>query len=302
MARPLHTAQLKPQMPAGRGAAAVLTVQIADIRAHVPTALVGDVEGIHDLRVAVKRLRESMRLFRKLLPGRRRRLMMPAVELLNDTLGAVRERDVMMLDARELAAEVDDDGGLCEAAITQWRLERSAAFEQLLKGWARLTSDDFLPALEELARRTARRKRRLNRLPLERFVLNAVTRALERVHDRLDPALHSTDAAPMHRLRIAVKRLRYSMEPFRRTFPGLKGPTRLAGSAQEALGLTHDIDVLQQALVAHIGEIEPAHREAAESLLARLWQHREQRAARARQIITQLADPEFRRVVLDAID
>ncbi len=289
-------------MRAGRAAAAVLAAQVADLRVHVPAALVGDVEGIHDLRVAVKRLRESMRLFRKLLPGRRRRLVMPAVELLNDTLGAVRERDVMMLDARELAAEVDDDGGLCEAAVTQWRLERAAAFEQLLKVWARLTSDDFFPALEELTRRTAGRKRRLNRLPLERFALDAVTRALERVHERLSPALHSTDPAPMHRLRIAVKRLRYSMEPFRRIFPGLKGPTRLAGGAQEALGLTHDLDVLHQGLAAHIEEIEPTRREAAESLLIRLHQRRDRRAARAREIITQLADPGFRRAVLDAID
>ena len=90
MAKPIHVAKFKAGTSAGKAASRVLTAATDDVREHVATALVGDVHGIHDMRVSVKRLREAMRLFRRLLPTKRRARVMPQVELLNDCLGAVR--------------------------------------------------------------------------------------------------------------------------------------------------------------------------------------------------------------------
>jgi CHAD domain-containing protein len=289
-------------MAAGRAAAAILRAQIANVREHAPAAVVGEVEGIHDLRVSVKRLRESMRLFRRLLPTRRREAMMPVVELLNDTLGQVRERDVLILDAQELASAVGDDGGLTAAAIAQWQSERQAAFEHLLRVWSRMCSEGLFDALDETRRRTAKRGRSANRASVGRFAYRAATRALERVHERLGPALAGDDPAPLHRLRIGVKRLRYSLEPFVELLPALKEPTRLATDAQELLGLTHDHDVLRAALAAHLEELAPEQRPAAEAALALLAERREERAGQARAAIERLADPAFDRSVLDALD
>ena len=302
MAKPVYEAKLKPRMRAGKAASRVLTAKIANVREHAPNALLGDVEGIHDMRVSVKRLREAMRLFRRLLPQKRRDAMMPVVELLNDTLGAVRERDVMILDAEKLAEEAGDDGGLCSLAVAQWRTERAVAFEHLVKVWAQMCSEGLFPALEEIASRTAKRGRKSNKAPLERFVYRAVTRALERVHERLGPALESADPAPMHRLRIGVKRLRYSMEPFRDVLPALVEPCKTAADAQELLGLTHDLDVLRDALAGHLDEVAPDRREVAERLLGGLDVRREESAQRAHEVAEQFADPEFDRAILDAID
>ncbi len=302
MAKPVHEANLKLGMGAGKAASRVLAAKIANVREHAPRAMLGDVERIHDMRVSVKRLRETMRLFRRLLPQKRREAMMPVVEMLNDTLGAVRERDVMILDAEKLAEEAGDDGGLCALAVTQWRAERAVAFEHLVKVWAQMCSRGLFAALDEIATRTARRGRKSNKAPLERFVYRAVTRALERVHERLGPALESADPTPMHRLRIGVKRLRYSMEPFRDVLPALVAPCKTAADAQELLGLTHDLDVLRDAVAAHLDEVESDRREAAEGLLAVLDTRREESAQRAREVAEQFADPEFDRAILDAID
>ncbi len=302
MAKPVNIARLELGMRAGRAAGRVLGASIANVREHAPAAVLGDVDGIHDMRVAVKRLRETMRLFRRLLPTRRRQGMMPVVELLNDTLGAVRESDVMMLDAQQLAAEVADDGGLCEIAVARRQAKREAAFERLLKVWAQLCSAGLFAALDDIAERTARRRRQANRLEVERFAYEAITRALDRVHERLGPARTSEDPALLHRLRIAVKRLRYSIEPFRRILPQLREPCKAVANAQELLGLIHDFDVLRDALAAHLEEIEPERRDAANAVLELLEQRRDERYRQARDVVESLADPDFDLRILDAID
>ncbi|MGM0494962.1 MAG: CHAD domain-containing protein, partial [Armatimonadota bacterium] len=257
---------------------------------------------IHDMRVSVKRLRESMRLFRKLLPTKRRQRIFPEVELLNDTLGEVRERDVLALDAEEFAHELVDDGGLLSAATGAWKLERDEAFAHLLKVWSRMTGEGFFDALEEVARRTGKRGRKANRLPVDRFAYDAIRRGMERVDTRLHPALEGDDPALLHRLRIGIKRLRYAMEPFRGFLPGLAEPYKIVSDAQELLGLTHDLDVLRERLAHHLDAVAPDRRGAAEASLGLLDRRRGERYTQSRQVITVFAEPDFTRSLLDAID
>lgn len=302
MAKPVREAKLRAGMRAGKAAGRILEAKIGDVREHAPAALVGEVEGIHDMRVSVKRLRETTRLFRRLLPTKRRQQVMPLVELLNDCLGEVREPDVLCLDAEELRGEIEDDGGLLDASIAAWQAEREEAFARLLKLWARLNSEGLFDALDEIARRTRRRRRKTNRLDLEHFACDAIRRAMRRVEDRLEPALETEEPAPLHRLRIAVKRLRYSMEPFRPILPSLKGPCRVVSEAQELLGLTHDLDVLRDRLAEHVAEVEDHRRDAAETLLRVLDERRGERYVQSREVIRVFGDPDFTRSVLDAID
>ncbi|MBD3293198.1 MAG: CHAD domain-containing protein [Armatimonadia bacterium] len=302
MAKPVHRAKVKATTRAGKAASRILDAKIENVREHVPAAMVGDVDGIHDMRVAVKRLRESMRLFRKLLPTKRRQRIYPQVELLNDTLGEVRERDVLCLDAEELGHDIEDDGGLLEASISAWQSERDEAFTHLLKVWSRMTGEGFFDALEEVARRTKKRGRRTNRLDVERFAYEAIRRAMDRVDERLGPALESEDPALLHRLRIGIKRLKYSMEPFRDFLPLMKEPYKVVSDAQELLGLTHDLDVLRDRLAAHIEAVDDDRLTAAEGVLALLDRRRGERYAQSRQVITVFAEPQFTRSMLDAID
>lgn len=302
MAKSRKTAKLKPGMTAGQAAAEILRAQIADLCEHAGAAVAGDVEGVHDLRVSVKRLRETLRLFRRLLPTKRRETMLPAVDLLNDTLGQVRERDVLIMDAEELAGAVGDDGGLTAVAIERRQAERDLAFEHLLRVWSRMCSEGLFEALDEIRRRTAKRGRSANQIDVERFAYRTARSALQRVHERLEPALARDDPATLHRLRIGVKRLRYTLEPFVGLLPRLAEPTRIAAEAQELLGQTHDRDVLYAALSAHLEELAPERRPAAEAALAALAEQRAEYARRAHATLERLADPAYDRSVLDALD
>ena len=302
MAKPIHVAKFKAGTSAGKAASRVLTAATDDVREHVATALVGDVHGIHDMRVSVKRLREAMRLFRRLLPTKRRARVMPQVELLNDCLGAVRECDVLILDAEELGQEVADDGGLLAASTDAWRAERGEAFTHLLKVWSRMMSEGLFDALEEVARRTGKRGRSANRLPISRFAWESIREAKERVDDRLCQALATDDAQPLHRLRIAIKRLKYSIEPFHSLLPLLKQPFAVITEAQELLGLTHDLDVLRERIAAHLAEVEDARLDAAEGVLRLLDVRRGERYAQSREIIHVFGERDFTRALMDAID
>ena len=55
-----------------------------------------DIEGVHDMRVATRRLRAALELFRDAFPRRRLAPMLEDVKGLADALGAVRDLDVMI--------------------------------------------------------------------------------------------------------------------------------------------------------------------------------------------------------------
>ncbi len=302
MAKPIHVAKFDADTRAGKAASRVLSAAIEDVREHAPAALVGEVDAIHDMRVSVKRLREAMRLFRRLLPTKRRERVMPQVELLNDCLGAVRECDVLILDAEELGREVADDGGLLAATTCAWRAERSEAFMHLLKVWSRMVSEGFFDALEEVAKHTGKRGRSANRAPIGRFAWEAIRQTKERVDDRLCRALGTDDPRPLHRLRIAIKRLKYSMEPFRDVLPLLEQPFTVVSEAQELLGLTHDLDVLRERLAANLAGVEDARLDAAEGVLRLLDARRAERYAQSREVIRIFGEPDFTQALMDAID
>ena len=289
-------------MRAGKAAGRILDANIANLREHAPAAMIGDVTGIRDLRVAVKRLRESMNLFRRLLPAKRRQRVMPLVEMLNDSLGQVRECDVLRLDAATLAREIEDDGGLLDLADSAWRVRREEAFEDLLGLWSELTSWGLLEALDEIAKRTSKRRRRSNQLDLDRFAYDAIRRAVNRVDSKLGPALESDHPARLHDVRIALKRLKYSIEPFRPVLPALNEPRKIVAGAQEILGTAHDIDVMREQLADHFGAIPPDASPTAESVLRLLDERRGDFYARSRQAIAIFAGPEFKTVLLAAVD
>lgn len=304
MAKPILPDQLTLSMNAGAVATLFLEAKLREVEVHCPAALSGDVDGVHDMRVAIKRLREAMRLFRELLPRKRRRHVMLMVEELNDALGRVRDPDVMREHAQWLADQVPADRPALDAAIASWTDSRAEAHAELLELWDRLErSQRFRARVEEMLARLANKRSRLNRMPVDRYAYLAVTTAAERVSRRLSEALGETDPTVLHRLRISVKRLKYSCEPFLQLLPLLQEPYKVVSDTQEALGLTHDFDVLAAALQAHMSqsdaddgsELSPG---SLDVIATRRAEHHDQ----ARRLMESLADDRWRLALLDVLD
>lgn len=249
MAKPILPSNLSAGMPGGIAAARILEAKLRETQAFAEPALGGEVEGIHDLRVAVKRLREAMRLFRPLLPKRRGRELVTLVDELNDSLGAVRDRDVLAGHAQAIREQAPESEAFIAGLQDLWATERTARFDEFTALWHRLMEAERLDRrLRELTAALRGHQGPANELALDRFAYLSVRLRLQRVKSHLDEGGPQDAPAVLHRLRILVKRLKYGIEPFLTALPALEGPYGPVANVQESLGLVHDFDVLHAAM------------------------------------------------------
>jgi CHAD domain-containing protein len=253
----------------------------------------GDVEAIHDIRVASRRLGEVLAL----LPtaarpaGLRRRVRRAVREF-----GARREADVT---AAWIAKGGEGIEGV-ESILARFEADRLAARGE--RAVARLLEDG-----EEIAAGLARALARLQSLARNRPPLVAAElreNALARVRRRLAPFLESLPESPsfeeLHALRVAAKKLRYLAE----TLGGASAADlgRRARALQQASGDWHDVAVATNRL-AEV-EAEAAERgdaigaTAAASIRPRLLAKRIrlygeslERAGRLRLLVVRLGSP-----------
>lgn len=251
MPKPILPDDVSPEMRVGKLASLLIAAKVEEVARYADAAMGGDIDGVHDMRVAVKRLREGMRVFSQLLPAKHRRRTMPMVEELNDALGRVRDPDVMSEHARGLVEQAPEAADAVETVIAGWEETRAREHEALVRLWRRMVDrDDLYGRLDALVGRVAARKRDVNRLPAASYAYLAVTGRMEVLSERLQAAREDPAPEVLHRLRLGIKRLKYTMEPFLKLLADLKAPYEVVSDAQESLGLTHDFDALKDALNA----------------------------------------------------
>ncbi|HEY0098308.1 MAG TPA: CHAD domain-containing protein [Pyrinomonadaceae bacterium] len=215
-----------------------------------------DIEGVHDMRVASRRLRSAIKDFRDFL-GRRsvpkRRLKKVA-----DALGDVRDQDVAIEALEKLraeaGAEVSADVG---AGIDQLIEERAA-----LRGGARVKlafivaekplaelRENFLSRLESVGEAEGGKDGRKSRRSASRASSfrqagrRVISARIAELHDLSDSLHHPFDIEPLHELRIAAKRLRYAMELFAPCWGGtLTSYAHEVSELQSSLGELRDCD------------------------------------------------------------
>jgi triphosphatase len=254
--------RVRPDATLEQAIAASLADALAQVLANEEPARCGfDPEGVHQMRVGVRRLRSALSLFRAFLPAEAVTPIREELRWLGGELGAARDLDVFHdetlaplcrlraddphlkeLETRVAALRADAQRRVRDAvdslryAELMLRLDRfvhtRAWREQALSPEsARL----FQPAAEPARALLERRRRKLRRL----------ARGLDRAGD-----------AERHALRIQTKKLRYASEFLRSLFPG-RGARRFLArtrTLQDHLGHLNDAattrTLLAQSLVA----------------------------------------------------
>jgi inorganic triphosphatase YgiF len=220
-------------------------------------------EFIHQMRVALRRLRSALRLFAPVLPdGLAAGLALPLRALAGD-LGELRDRDVLQSELLAPVLALDATPNLRTLDVTL-----HAARQQV--------RNRVLNALQDgrQARLMIALLRVLHGLPTDKDdTLPALAhKRLGRAHTRMiDACRHAADGdiGALHALRIDIKRLRYAIE----FFAPLLGPRktkRAIGAlmqAQEDLGFLNDLSQAGPRLLAAAGD-DPA-RLAAVAQIAR---------------------------------
>jgi CHAD domain-containing protein len=114
-------------------AAKVVEARAQELAQHSAGVLdVGDIERVHDMRVATRRLRAALEVFEPCFPRKRSRATLDEVKDLADALGERRDRDVAIAALKQFAAALPapDRPGVA-SLVMQLRKEQSEANEAL---------------------------------------------------------------------------------------------------------------------------------------------------------------------------
>jgi CHAD domain-containing protein len=111
-----------------------------------------DIEGVHDMRVATRRLRAAMEIFAPVFPKKRHREALAEVKALADALGERRDPDVMIAGLRELESELtrEDRPGI-ESLVDELRAGQAEANAQLERTLAQAGEERLRERLKLLA-------------------------------------------------------------------------------------------------------------------------------------------------------
>jgi CHAD domain-containing protein len=214
-----------------------------------------EAEPIHRLRVATRRLATTLALFADQFPRKRARTWRKRLRRLRRALGKARDLDVQAAFLAEFLrqsheflgglAEVEHRPGI-ERLLASVRRRRSARQRKVVRALDRFESRGVAADLKRAAKllRSSGRWSPAGGAVLRRRARAAILQRLEDLL-ALEPALgRPSSAAEHHAMRIAAKRLRYTLEVFRPLYgPAAAAFVAAARQAQSRLGEIHDGDV-----------------------------------------------------------
>jgi CHAD domain-containing protein len=134
-------------------AALVVEARAAEVFAFRERALdTGDIEGVHDMRVATRRLRAALEIFAVCFPRKPHRAVLKEVKRLADALGARRDPDVAIESMVKIGAALgEEDRAGIATLVEALRARQQAANEALAEELERIELVDLRARLEALA-------------------------------------------------------------------------------------------------------------------------------------------------------
>jgi CHAD domain-containing protein len=214
-----------------------------------------DVEALHDFRVAIRRLRSTLRTYRSQLDVVPRKLRNGLRDLTRSTTPG---RDAEVLIASVKALEPKLERG--QRAGLPWLLARFAerrdrAYEEI--------QDDLASEFPRLERRLRKALRVAGKVPgdppVELPTLGAVAAALLSEHvdllvQEVGTLQSGDDESTAHGIRITAKHLRYLLEPLAEAHSEAQALLGRLKAIQTQLGDLHDLQVLAAELADAVGD------------------------------------------------
>jgi CHAD domain-containing protein len=129
-------------------AASAVETRAEEVFEHAGRALdTTDIEGVHDMRVATRRLRAVMEIFAPCFPRKTHRALLEEVKLLADVLGERRDPDVMIDGLRGIAG-----------ALTSFEQPGIAHLTEALQGRQAGANERLAALLERIERERLRER------------------------------------------------------------------------------------------------------------------------------------------------
>lgn len=158
MAKARKIPGLGPDLPFAQAAALTVAVRTQELFAHADGVLdTSDIERVHDMRVATRRLRAVLEVYAPCFDRKRHRATLREVKRLADALGERRDADVHLAALDQIAqgfTAADRSGVAAFAAVL--RAEQAAGNDILAAALARAREIDLHSQLQALAGDPAR--------------------------------------------------------------------------------------------------------------------------------------------------
>jgi CHAD domain-containing protein len=219
----------------------IIRQRVAALSRTLPGARKGDVQAVHQARVATRRIREALPLVAR---GRTGKSLKKSVRKLTRALGPVRELDVALMNLDQLR----NSGDVSEAAIA--RLHQLVTEERQRVGaeMIRLISHYNLPKFQKRAVEAAARGPEVSGTRDPRRIAAALGRAARRaegLHAAIENAAGIYLPDRLHQVRIAVKKLRYAVE-IAQELSRSRATVRIRTlkRVQDLLGRMHDLEMV----------------------------------------------------------
>ena len=218
---------------------------VADIKAHHSSACAGDADAVHQIRVAITRLRAAVAFFAPIVVDAEWRRLKQEIAWLNGPLGAARDSDVVVEYAHRKRY-----GAWAQRMIgEQFDQCQTRDHRRLVRCLGSVRTQRLIAALAGWIRQgpwLARYKRRKHAEALQPYCARELNRWRERLV-RKGRHLKTLGASRRHRLRIKAKRFRYMLEALTKTVTlGGRGEFhhlhRPAKRLQRALGDMRDLE------------------------------------------------------------
>lgn len=280
--------QLVPDGSAGQALQAIVASCLAQVQGNEDGLTMGaDPESVHQMRVGLRRLRSALKLFEASAPCPAP--LLAEIGWLGGLLGQARDWEVLAGDTlTQLAAATSPQqlDAIRQAAQALAQQQRQLAAEAVLS--PRYTGLLLelgcwlldLNAREQSGQKGGQKDEEQHEAlaaPMRRFARHALRRCHARLLKRGHELHAGADARELHRLRIAAKQARYTLEFFAALYRPRRTRHFLAALAQlqETLGQHHDASVAA-GLLLELERLQPELHTALGKARALLLQWQEQ--------------------------
>ncbi|NCA69478.1 MAG: CHAD domain-containing protein [Sphingobacteriia bacterium] len=213
-----------------------------------------DIEGVHQVRVAFRRMRSALSVFREAIPRELTTEMADEMRWIAGELGPARDLDVFIAEGLgAVASMLPLEGettlrGLAETRRAQVYAQQvrvmldSERYQKFCGSFPRWL--DERPWEQSLMSKKRAKRLYSNIIPFAR-------KQLDKQNGRVLAAgahINREDVVAMHQLRIECKKLRYAAEFFRPLFEGMGDFITHLKGIQDLLGTMNDVSVTQRLL------------------------------------------------------
>ncbi len=252
MAKAKEITELDCNADALEWAAKVLRVRFEEVLEKRDAALHSeDIEGVHDMRVATRRLRSALRDFARLMKKKPLKQVKKDLKQIADALGAVRDQDVAIVALEKLRKKSRDKQ--TREGIGKLIEERRSLREQaeigLIETLAVAVIEDLQKRFNEAIDEATRQKKSARIVSFNEAGRDVVGKSLKEFCDLSKNIYAPFIDEPLHELRISAKRLRYAIELYTACWGKRIAPfADEVADMQSFLGEIHDADVWLESL------------------------------------------------------